>query len=191
LLKLVVTRCINAGVLIYIVTPHDDIFGREFIAQIQNILLADALFQPIWRFLHLIDLGKRFIIAPMMARTQEELNLQWQGMDWTLAERYTDTIKTIFTGFFFAVILPSGLFITAFAMVTTYLVDKYSLFNLWKRGVFLNGELSVVARYYFGAMIVWVHIYMSRIFFSRWPYGGPLKEYTHSDCGFLRCTITE
>ncbi len=80
-------------------------------------------------------------------------NAAWQGADWTLAERYTDVLKTIFVGLFFLVPLPSGLFITAFAMITTYLVDKYSLFRLWKRPSKIDESLGVLARYFYIGMI--------------------------------------
>lgn len=70
---------------------------------------------------------------------------------------------------FFAVPLPSGLFITSFAMLSTYFVDKYSLLRLWRRPPQLNGALSVIARNFF-AVSVWAHVCVSRIYFANWPY---------------------
>ena len=42
-------------------------------------------------------------------------------------------IKTVFVGLFYSAIVPTGLVVTAVAMVTLYWVDKYSLLRLWKR----------------------------------------------------------
>lgn len=42
-------------------------------------------------------------------------------------------IKTVFVGLFYSAIVPTGLIVTAVAMVMLYWVDKYSLLRLWKR----------------------------------------------------------
>ena len=104
------------------------------------------------------------------AKTQAELNALWGGADWYLAERYTDVLKTVFVGIFFAVPLPSGLFITAFALLSTYFVDKYSLVRLWKRAPSINANLNTVSRYFF-IFGIWAHVSVSRIYFATWPFG--------------------
>ena len=117
-------------------------------------------------------------------------NAAWQGADWTLAERYTDVLKTVFVGLFFLVPLPSGLFITAFAMITTYLVDKYSLIRLWKRPTKIDESLGVLSRYFYVA-IVFTHLSISRVYFANWPYRG-LWEQDHgekADCTFFACHV--
>lgn len=42
-------------------------------------------------------------------------------------------IKTVFVGLFYSAIVPTGLAVTAVAMLTLYWVDKYSLLRQWKR----------------------------------------------------------
>jgi hypothetical protein len=51
-------------------------------------------------------------LAPQ-ATTQTEMNLYFTGVDWNLAERYTDMIKTIFLSLFWSSILPVGVFLTS------------------------------------------------------------------------------
>ena len=97
----------------------------------------------------------------------EEYNAAWQGADWNLAERYTDMLKTVFVGLFFLVPLPSGLFISAFAMLTTYLVDKYSLFRLWQRNPSIDHSLGMISRYFL-VVIVFTHLAISRVYFANW-----------------------
>jgi hypothetical protein len=118
------------------------------------------------------------------------LNSFWQGADWNLAERYTDILKTIFVGLFFAVPVPSGLFITAFAMLSTYLVDKYSLFRIWKRSPMIGSSLGTLSRYFY-ILIVFAHLSISRIFFANWPYRGLWNEDSadKAQCTFFECKI--
>lgn len=47
--------------------------------------------------------------------------------------RIVHQIKTVVVGLFYSAIVPTGLFITAAAMIMLYWVDKYSLLRLWKR----------------------------------------------------------
>jgi hypothetical protein len=120
------------------------------------------------------------------------LNSYWQGADWTLAERYTDVLKTIFVGLFFLVPLPSGLFITAFAMITTYLVDKYSLLRLWKRPPQFDKTLGQFSRYFYIG-IVFCHLSISRVYFANWPYSGLWGQDTsqRARCTFFKCYLNE
>jgi len=168
LLKLVVVRCINSGVLIYLAAEYDQTFRLSHLEAVQNILLFDAFFTPFYRVFDLDGLFFRYAFA-WGAKTQTEMNSVWQGTEWTLAERYTDMLKTVFVGTFFAIPLPSGLFITSIAMLNVYMVDRYLLMKVWRRPPQLDGTLSVVARYFF-VISVFAHVSISRIYFANWPY---------------------
>ena len=54
-------------------------------------------------------------------------------------------IKTVFVGLFYSAIVPTGLIVTAVAMMSLYWVDKYSLLRLWRRppvrGIIFGGIL--------------------------------------------------
>lgn len=187
LFKLVLARCLVAAVLFYIATPYSDSFADTRLQQIQNILIADALTAPLIRLCDFYGYFMRYIYGPKVSVTQEQLNTFWQGTDLTLAERYTDILKTCFVGLFFAVPLPSGLFITAFAMVSTYFVDKFSLFRIWRRQAMLNASMGKFSRYFL-VLCVWVHVQISRIYFANWPYGGlGGNEEREANCGFFIC----
>lgn len=188
LIKLVVARCLVAAVLFYIATPFDKTFDQGRIQQIQNILIADAITSPLLRLMDIYGVFMRYVYGPHVAVTQDNLNVYWLGTDLTLAERYTDVLKTCFVGLFFAVPLPSGLFITAFAMLSTYFVDKYSLFRIWRRQAMVGGELGTISRY-FMVFVVWVHLQISRVYFANWPYGGIAGQDNggSASCGFFVC----
>ena len=184
MLKLTVVRCFNSGILIYLSVPYGDRFGQDALSQIQGILIADAISTPILRLLDIPGLINRYYSAPK-AVTQEEMNILWSAQDWSLAERYTDTLKTIFVGLMYAVLLPSGLYITAIAMFTTFWVDKYSLCRIWKRPPSLDRSLSALSRF-FMMCALWMHVFFARIFFSNWPYHS--EEPEGINCGFFFCT---
>mmetsp|Transcript_22556 Transcript_22556/g.32971 ORF Transcript_22556/g.32971 Transcript_22556/m.32971 type:complete len:978 (-) Transcript_22556:237-3170(-) len=171
LVKLMAARCINSALLIYLVVDYDEFFSLESLERMQTVLIADAIATPVFRFLNLWDTFQRYVLAPLFGTTQAQFNARWQGAEWTLAERYTDCLKSVFTGLFFAVPIPTGQFITAFAMISTYMVDKYSLFRLWKRKPQINEGLAQLSRYFFFAT-VWCHLYISMRYFANWPYRG-------------------
>lgn len=167
LLKLVIGRCINSAILIYVATQYSETFGEGSLLQMQNILIADAITTPLIRLMNIYDIVMRYLVVPHYAKTQEEYNAAWQGAEWNLAERYTDMLKTVFVGLFFLVPLPSGLFISSFAMLTTYLVDKYSLFRLWQRNPSIDHSLGTISRYFL-VVIVFSHLAISRVYFANW-----------------------
>ena len=83
----------------------------------------------------------QYKVAPLQP-TQEAMNYYFQGAVWEIAERYTDMIKTLFVGLFWAALVPQSLIVTTIAMFTTFLCDKYSLFYLWRRIPQIDDQLA-------------------------------------------------
>ncbi len=75
LFKLVVARCINTGLLIYLATDYNAMFDSGTLSSIQNILIADAITTPLFRLLNIYDYALRYIYGPMTAETQEEYDV--------------------------------------------------------------------------------------------------------------------
>ncbi len=73
-----------------------------------------------------------------------------QCPNFSLSYPATNQIKTVFVGLFYSAIVPTGLIVTAVAMIIIYWVDKYSLLRLWKRPPVREtrrvGELGKVRR---------------------------------------------
>lgn len=183
--KLLIARCMNSAILIYVLTPWHSQFSLENMRQIQTILLSDALVSPFTRLCNIADRAKRHIVAPLIfGKTQAGYNSQFQGTKWTLAERYTDALKSVFAGFFFAVPLPTGLFITSFTMAINYMVDKYALMRLWERKPTLDHSLAKLSRYFL-ITTLWTHIFISMLYFANWPYsfaGLPREDSCDLNC---------
>jgi hypothetical protein len=110
---------------------------------------------------------KRYTLS-LFDMTQSEMNSKWQGAEWTLAERYSDCLKNVFFTLFYCVPLPSLFALAVLTFLNTYLVDKYSLYRLWKRKP-ANGEAIGKISRHFLTFAVFSHIVMAIFFFSNWP----------------------
>ncbi|CAM9629055.1 unnamed protein product [Scytosiphon promiscuus] len=184
--KLVVSRSINSAFLLFIITSDIEQLEAGTLTKILTILVADAFSGPLLRLTNIPDLIGRKLIAPKQ-KTQAEMNVFFQGALWNLAERYTDMIKTVVVGLFYSAIVPTGLFITAAAMIMLYWVDKYSLLRLWKRPPAYNESLSSQTRMYI-TLCIWMHLIMARVFFAKWPSQRNSKM---PDCGLFSCNYRE
>lgn len=192
LFKLLVARCVNSAMLLYMVTPYRETFSLESLERVQNILLADAITTPIFRLMNPVDIGMRYVVAPLMSTTQAEYNKFWMGAKWNLAERYSDVLKSVFVGAFFAPVMPSGLFMTTFAILLTYVVDKYSLYHLWRKVPTMGPDLAYLARYFYFAT-VFCHLHIALVYFANWPYRGVFESdlAPQADCRFLQCIVSD
>jgi hypothetical protein len=86
-------------------------------------------------------------------------------------------IKTIFLSLFWSAILPVGFFITALAMLSVYLADKYNLLYQWRRPPALDSTLARRSRNFLIISIL-SHVILSRIFFAVRPLLTPPHQKT-------------
>jgi len=188
LAKLVVVRCITSAILIFAATSYEDTFSQVKLEAIFSTLLLTAVLNPVLQLFNPSVFFHQHVIPKLMFHTQDELNKAFHARDWTLAERYTDIIKMVFMSMFYAVILPSGLFIAAFAVLSTYLCDKYCMFNLWRRPPQVGNNIGSFARYFVVATL-WGHLITSRYYFANWPYGGPVQKDSagQAECDLFMC----
>ncbi len=69
------------------------------------------------------------------------MNNYFKGSTWSLGERYTDLLKTLFVALFYSSVLPTGLLITTLSCLVNYWVDKYCLLRVWARVPLLDGQV--------------------------------------------------
>ena len=170
MVKLLLSRCIVSAVIIYHVTPYEEKFSIASLEAIQDIVLADAIV-PLFRAIDVYGYFSRYILAPVLGQDQDSFNLFWRGTEYNLAERYANALKTVFTALFFAVPLPSGLFLGAFTLWANYVSDKYLLMHKWKKMPPIGAGLGRLCRIMF-MFILFIHCLMSLHFFANWPYRG-------------------
>jgi hypothetical protein len=98
------------------------------------------------------------------------MNLQFQGTQFELAERYTNMTKILFLAFWYCAIYPGALFMCAFALLINYFVDRISLMRTWKRQPHLGTKISEVSRRYFFAVAIVALAVLSSYYWSAFPF---------------------
>ena len=106
--------------------------NTEFVAKVQSTILAD-ISASIVRVVDGGRLAKRIMAKFMMPATQTQLNNMYMPTKWNLAERYSDSIKTLFMCLFYVSILPTGLLYATVAFTIAYLSDKYCILRTWEK----------------------------------------------------------
>ncbi|GMH93040.1 hypothetical protein TrVE_jg7780 [Triparma verrucosa] len=168
LLKLVFLRWMTTGFIVLLIRDTDGTLDEKFVGKVWAVLLADAITTPTLRLLDpSARIGRNYLSKK--AESQEKMNSYFLGTDWFLAERYTDMTKTLFVSLFFTAIFPQGLFVTAFAFMVSYWVDKYCLFRLWKQPPAMDGKLADAARFQISLIFI-ANCFVSQHFLRGWPF---------------------
>ena len=91
-LKVALFRWMNTAILIKIITPFTETVDggskSDLIVTIHSILWSELFLSPFLKLLDIVGNLKKHVIAPR-TRTQEEMNLYFQGTPYNLGERYT------------------------------------------------------------------------------------------------------
>jgi hypothetical protein len=88
---------------------------------------------------------------------------------YTAGERYTDAAKTFFLATFYTALVPTGMFVAAFALSVTCLVDRYLLLRQWQTPPNLNSAIAGQLR---AAMVLTIlgHAVITSCFYRAWPF---------------------
>lgn len=85
--------------------------------------------------------AKKHLLAPR-ARTQEQMNMYFQGTFYNLGERYTDLTKILFLVFNYGALLPAAFFFGSAILIIQYYVsgninyEVACLFVIWNLTMF-------------------------------------------------------
>eukprot|EP00953_Heterococcus_sp_UTEX-ZZ885_P035741 18437-Heterococcus_DN1.PRE.2 len=87
----------------------------------------------------------------------------------TAGERYTDAAKTFFLATFYTALVPTGMFVAAFALSVTCLVDRYLLLRQWQTPPNLNSAIAGQLR---AGMVLTIlaHAIITSCFYRAWPF---------------------
>jgi hypothetical protein len=169
LIKLLMARItLSSFVLTFIVIDFELALTNQAMSSITGVMLAEAVTTPIIHFADFSTLGKQIALGPF-AKTQAKMNMLWEGSVWTLAERYTDLVKAMFTGMFFMSIVPVGLMFSCLAMFVCYWVDKFLLLRKWKQVPKIGGDLAKDSQTYLLIAVVF-HFMVTTVFYSNFTY---------------------
>lgn len=135
-LKITLFRWINTAILTKLITPFTSTLAESktsVLPSINSILWSELWLVPALRLLDLWGNVKKHFFAPR-SRTQEVMNLNFQGTFYNLGERYTDLTKVLFLCFFYSALFPSTFFFGAAILAIQYYVSvKYDALCLHRR----------------------------------------------------------
>lgn len=136
---------------------------------VSAIIIFDVWLGPLLRLSDWFTNIKKHILGPR-ARTQEEMNLSFQGTFYNFGERYTDFTKILFVVFFYSALFPMGFFFGFLILTFQYCVDKFSLVRIWSRNPSIGPELAIFSRRFFFTGATLTLCIVSVYAFAQFPY---------------------
>lgn len=171
-LKITIFRWTLSAILAQIITPITSTLGFESTDLLPTtfaILLFDVWLGPLLRLSDWFTNLKKHILAPR-TKTQEEMNLSFQGTFYNFGERYTDFTKILFVVFFYSALFPPGFFLGFLILTFQYMVDKFSLVRIWSWTPLIGSELAVFSRRFFFNAAALAFCIVSSYVFAQFPY---------------------
>lgn len=170
--KIALFRWVTTAIVITIITPFEDTIRngpRGLITQIQAQFVAEITTVAAIQISDPLGHFRRHFLAPR-SKTQDQMNINMQGTQVELAERYTSVSKILFLTFWYCAIYPATFFICAFALQVIFVMDKFSLTRTWKRSPRLGSRISKFNRSYFLPLSIVAMAVFSSYFWSGFPY---------------------
>jgi len=170
--KIVLFRWVTTSFVIFFITPFTDILstGKEgIIPQVCALFISDMTLTNLVQLLDPVGHLKRHFLAPR-AKTQDAMNILFQGTEYELAERYTDMTKILLLCLFYSSIFPASFFMCALSLFLKYYVDRYNLIRTWKRAPLLGTSISKISRSYFFSLAVCFMAIASSYFWTGFPF---------------------
>jgi len=169
--KIAVFRWVSTAVIFQIITPFTRSLMDEggLITQVYALFFADIVTTNALQLADVMGHLKRHILAPRAA-TQDAMNLNFQGTEYELAERYTDMTKILFLCLWYCSIYPGSFFLCSFSLGIKYFVDRFCLMRSWKKAPQLGAKISLFSRRYFFTMAIGVMAIISSYYWSGFPF---------------------
>jgi Cytosolic domain of 10TM putative phosphate transporter len=124
-MKITLFRWINTAILVKFITPFTNTItngDKHLIKSIHALLWSELWISPVYRLMDVTGNLKKHILAPR-TRSQEEMNVHFQGTQYNLGERYTDMTKVLFLCFFYSALFPTSFFFGAAILLVQYYVS--------------------------------------------------------------------
>lgn len=166
--RIFLARLLLSTVFPYLQTAWNGVLDAEFIAQIVSVQIAACFVTPVISFFDFSGIFMRHVYSPLASDTQEELNSNWMGSDWSLAERYTGISKILFVSLYYTLLNPIALVIAMVAFLLVFLIDRYLLLRKWKPCGMLDAKIARRLRQQ-GILAVALHMAVTLRFIYSWP----------------------
>ncbi|KAL7578142.1 hypothetical protein ACA910_012587 [Epithemia clementina (nom. ined.)] len=169
--KISLFRLVNTAVVITIITPFTMTLENDggLISQVYALFFAEIVTTNLIQFSDPVGHIMRHFLAPR-AKTQDAMNMNMQGQEFYLAERYTNMTKLLFLTVWYCAIYPGSLFMCSFALLVNYFMDRFSLMRTWKRAPALGSQMSKFSRRYFFPVSIVSMALLSSFYWAGFPF---------------------
>lgn len=166
--RLFLARLLLSTVFPFIRTAWNGMLNQEFVTQILSVQIVACFLSPL---LGLLDIGgiiDRHLTGPMLSETQAELNSNWTGSQWSLAEKYTCVAKILFISLYYTLLNPISLLISMIAFLVLFLIDRFLLLRRWKACCMVGADIARRLRQQ-AILAVCFHMVVTYRFIYSWP----------------------
>lgn len=191
--KITLIRWTNTALLLKIITPWPTTLGADksnILPSVNSLMWSEFTITPLLKILDLSGNFQKHFLAPR-ARTQEQMNTNFQGTPYNLGERYTDLSKVLFLCFFYSALYPASFFFGTAILILQYYSDKFCLLRVWANNADLGSEVARFSRKYFFSGAILGYCIVSAYAWAGFPYDNLClnEEYEGSGTG-ARATYT-
>ena len=193
LFKLFGGKILTSVVFVFANSSPVMLLDNSEIARIINIQLSASFVSPCVKALDMYGMFRRYVVAPLLATTQIEMNRYYEGSAFILADRYTEVCKVgeyfrslmggvllglicvillcqiMFICLFYSFLVPTGLWIAAVACLTLFMADKFSLLRKTRSPPLLDSTMAKTVRTY-TLFALAVHMWITCRFIYSWPF---------------------
>lgn len=170
--KIAIFKWITSVFALWIITPFSDtlsVGSTGMIPQVRALFITDMTVTNGIALLDPVGLFKHHIVAPR-AKTQNAMNLAFQGTPYDLADCYTEMTRILLMSLFYSSIFPGAYFLCSMSLALKYFCGRYNLMRTWQRAPSLGSVISRVSRQYFFSLAVVIMALLSNLFWSGFPY---------------------
>ena len=149
-LKQTIAMFLNTAIVSFIIHWGDFYSSQGLAAEMYNIMISNAVVQPIVYFLNIPYLWQRMVRFQAGRKgnrclmTQRQAQLLFEGPELDMPQRYATLMKTYLLTVVYAPMMPFSYVFGIIAIFVQYWVDKYMLLRVHSRPVRLSHDLDEV-----------------------------------------------
>jgi hypothetical protein len=167
-MRLFLARFLISVIIPYFQTPWESFLTEEELSQIISVQFFTCFTAPLLALSDYYGVGMRHIFSFYLADTQDELNLQWLGSEWSLAEKYTGIAKVLSVSLFYAIFSPLSILLSTVAFAVIFFIDNFLLLRRWKNTAMLDAKIATRLRQQ-AMLAIFAHMYATLRFIYAWP----------------------
>jgi len=172
--KIALARVFTTVFLYYLITPfHEFVHAGEgktsLLKRMASLFISEMVIAPLLIVVDPAGLYGKFVQAPR-ALTQDSMDSNFLGSNFSLAERYTSLTKVLFMCLFYATIFPVSYFFCSITLFVVYFSDKYALLRIWREVPASGPSVAKFSRDYFFTTALVLHATMAAFWWSGFPY---------------------